>query len=324
VGCIWTPVTLSGLLVVVVHLGRSAYLADLCANFAGHLAVVAVMGCVALFACRRWGPAGVVGCSGALCMSIVLNGRLESAPDSARAEVGVLVLNCHTVGQSAEDVLSAVKSSNAALVVLIEPNRGIGRRIREDAALHELYPNIRGPSEGGPQQFTLSRWPLVDPEEGWRAFHRGRGAILASPRGPVGFLQLHPRSPRSPTDWRDGRRTVDEALRLAREFGDVPIIVAADLNSSPSGSRSRSLVQAGFARAKPLTELTGTYPAGWAWPFQVAIDDVWASAAWRLVRWEAVKIPGSDHLGVSVGLALDSWVQGADSSGERAPDRTRP
>jgi hypothetical protein len=181
------------------------------------------------------------------------------------------------------------------------------------------------PRQGDPYHITLSKWPLRDGEGAWHAFHRGRGAILQSPFGLVGFAHLHPQSPRSLSTWREGNHVVTEAVQLARtEFAGLPTLLVGDLNAAPSGARSMRLADSGFMRAKPLWTPTGTFPSWLVWPAQVAIDDVWVSREWRVISWETVRIPGSDHLGVCVSLSLDTGRAEPDSSGQRSGGRTRP
>jgi endonuclease/exonuclease/phosphatase family metal-dependent hydrolase len=47
----------------------------------------------------------------------------------------------------------------------------------------------------------------------------------------------------------------------------------------------------------------GTRPGG-AWPFSVAIDDVFVSPGSKVVSWKTVAIPGSDHAAV----VAEVWV----------------
>lgn len=268
-----------------------------------------------LLLCRRR-PQALLAGAGAIVAALPLSThRLPPAASGAPPDLRVLVLNTRTTNPFVEEIVDIVERSNASIVVVIEPSGDLARRLRDDAALRSIYPTIRMPSRGEPYQVTLSVWPLAAEGDGWRPFRRGRGVLLDAPCGPVAFVQLHPESPRTRAEWEEGNRAVGEALALARgAFAGFPVIIGADLNSSPAGARSRRVVRSGFDRAKPLTRGAGTYPASLFWPLRVALDDVWASPAWRRTSWETMRIPGSDHLGVCVGLSLDTGPRGSDPS----------
>ena len=276
--------------------------------------MVSVLGSLVLFLLRRIAPAIVLGLGALLMVSFLSLSRLPSASSEGLHSVRVLLLNTRTTNPKIVEIMSLIEHSGASIVVLIEPNADLARGLRDDARIRAIYPTIRMPSRGDPYQVSLSVWPVQDPADGWQAFDRGRGVVFETEFGPLAFIQLHPHSPRTLTKWREGNQTVREALALAHgKFSGIPLLLGADLNSSPGGSRSRRLARSGFERAKPMWYASGTFPAWSFWPFQIAIDDVWASGEWSRRSWKTVSIPGSDHLGVSVELSLDISYRGADS-----------
>lgn len=152
-------------------------------------------------------------------------------------------------------------------------------------------------------------------------------------------ILLHPPSPRSVERWLAGNEVVEAAVEMAsaaRQAG-LPVILLADLNSTPTGWRSRRLAQAGFRRAKPLLMPLGTWPTHAAlntagsglpdrsppgastsafqpdpddrvlvgrWPLAIAIDDAWVSEEWRVAGWSRGPSRGSDHWSVVVDVRL--------------------
>jgi endonuclease/exonuclease/phosphatase (EEP) superfamily protein YafD len=152
-------------------------------------------------------------------------------------------------------------------------------------------------------------------------------------------ILLHPPSPRSVERWLAGNEVVEAAVEMAsaaRQAG-LPVILLADLNSTPTGWRSRRLTQAGFRRCKPLTSALGTWPTHAAlntdgsglpnqsppgastsafqpdpddralvgrWPLSIAIDDAWVSDEWRVTGWSRGPSRGSDHWSVVVDVRM--------------------
>ncbi len=125
----------------------------------------------------------------------------------------------------------------------------------------------------------------------------------------VGVLALHPLSPRTEERWVMGNIVNDAAVEIvdAMRGEGLEVIVLADLNSTPSGVRSHRLcggtARGGLSRGKPVFEFVGTYPAKWAWPWRVAIDDVFFSEGLALRSWRLGEPMGSDHVPVYVEIA---------------------
>ncbi|MBX3385211.1 MAG: endonuclease/exonuclease/phosphatase family protein [Phycisphaeraceae bacterium] len=162
-----------------------------------------------------------------------------------------------------------------------------------------------------------SRWPMTawDIAEFGDAARRVIAGRVESPHGPFIVLAAHPRSPRDETRWRFGNDDVEvvaQAARKAESLG-LPVIVLADLNSTPSGARSRRLAESGLRRTKPLLKPLGTWPtqavpgvrgAVGRWPLAIAIDDALVSRHWSVRAWSRGESRGSDHWPILADLHL--------------------
>ncbi len=165
--------------------------------------------------------------------------------------------------------------------------------------------------------FVASRWPMVawDLSEFGPVSRRLIAGLVDSPHGPFVVIGAHPRSPRDQQRWSFGNQDVEvvaAAATKAREQG-LPLVVLADLNSTPSGSRSRRLASVGLRRSKPLLSALGTWPSDGVpgagglvgrWPLAIAIDDALVSSEWSVRTWTRGDSRGSDHWPVVVDLAL--------------------
>ena len=235
--------------------------------------------------------------------------RADSAP-GAGSSVRVVQCNAKTGGATPESVFALLRESGADLIALTEVSGDTLDRLRHDPEMLLRYPYRDVP----PWRLTntrliLSRWPIeplvvrpdLPPGDPRRAIRLVR---VLHGDGPFVVLVLHPRSPRTPSRWREGNELLEVAIETVREVASgEPLVVLADLNSTPTGGRSRRLREAlGVDRCKPLLALEGTYPAWLPWPLRVALDDAWVSSEWRVASWGTVSVPGSDHRAVEVGL----------------------
>jgi endonuclease/exonuclease/phosphatase (EEP) superfamily protein YafD len=200
------------------------------------------------------------------------------------------------------------------VVTLMELPRDIGRAMRSRGA-GERYAHMMtsGPIAGYAGWVTvLSVWPLEawnGPGAGGRADDRtGTMCVVAQrPQGPLGIVAVHASSPWAPGRWRVGNETARRAAAVARQMREagLPVIVVGDLNSSPTGTRSRRLASAvGVKRCKPLWRGAGTYPAWLVWPLTAAIDDALVSDDLSVAGWRTLECPGSDHSAVEMELVV--------------------
>ena len=152
----------------------------------------------------------------------------------------------------------------------------------------------------------------------WRADLR----VVQHPEHPFLLAVAHPPASRDPWRWDDGNRLVRNLVKQieeARRGIDLPVIVAADLNATPTSWRSVHLCRAArLSRGSPRLTLSGTYPSGWPAPLRFPIADFWMDRRVHLVRWCTVGGTESDHLAVRADAILPPSVK-ATLPGRRGP-----
>lgn len=286
-------------------------LGDLAAAFVPFAGVWLAL-CFLLALClKRWGCAAGLGL--AVLVSASLCSPLRAARGSGPAAFNVLAANVRNGNQEPEGLCEVIVGSGVDMIVLSEISGVTGPAIRRDTRISERYPYLLRVHPGGdaPRLFIMSRWPLEWANEG-REGQPERGAglgtcVVHTPMGPIGLIGMHAPSPRSNAEWLEGnRRAHDAASEAARlhELG-LRVVVAGDLNATPAGNRSLVLSrEGGVRRAKPFGTWNGTYPDSVPAIVSLPIDFVAVDAAFGVVRWERVGIPGSDHAGVIVGLTV--------------------
>ncbi len=247
-------------------------------------------------------------------IAVALGALAVHAPYAVRPRAGaterptdlrLLIHNTHSVNPETERVADAVIAHGADVVVLVDVSPDFVRAMPGLTALSDAYPHMlrRGPVPGlTGWRIVLSRWPLED-----RGTETELRCVVARPDRPFALLALHPASPRDGLRWRLGNGLVDSARDAARalEAEGLPVVVAGDLNSSPTGWRDRLLCAGdGLRRCKPRAALAGTFPAALPGPLRLALDDAWVSSAWRVCSWKTGRSAGSDHTSVLVELSL--------------------
>ncbi|MBL8764637.1 MAG: endonuclease/exonuclease/phosphatase family protein [Phycisphaerae bacterium] len=296
------------------HLGGLAWPVDLLGNFSSQLAAL-TMPALAWWLIRRRGrTASVAALALALHAWALIPGRAAWSGDPAgpdRTPLSVLTFNGLANNPTPERVFELLELGPADVVALVEAPQEVVAALPSRGTLRAVYPHITTPSGIYKQvgwQVILSRWPL-------RPFHADeaparpgvQAAIVDRPGGPFVMIITQPQSPRSPARWLLGNEIVRHAARTCREARaeGFPVVLGADLNSTPSGWRSRHLIgHTDLARCKPLLRAESTYPADRSWPLGIAIDDIWVSAGARVTSWETLDSAGSDHRPVRVGLSV--------------------
>lgn len=294
----------------------AGWLPDLLANLSAQLAALtAAATLLAAWRRRRAAVAVLALCCGA---HLVSHLRPERAPRGAGpARVQILVHNTGATNLDVGRVLRSVRESGADVVVLIESSGEVVRAIRREGGLSGVYPHVVAASPTPhltAWRLILSRWPLEDRSDGESA-----RCIVRSEHGDFALLALHPASPRTPERWAAGNELVEREAGAAAAFarGGLPVVVAGDLNATPTGWRNRVLCEgAGLRRGKPAWRPAGTFPAGAPRALRLALDDVWVSDGLAVAAWRVGGAHGSDHASVLAALTLTPAAPG----GPRTPD----
>lgn len=287
--------------------GARWWAADLLAAFAAQWALLSIAAAVFFAGWRRWDAAIICLAACAVALAPLRIGRTALA--AGEPDVRLLIMNAFVDSSRPDGALERILESDADIVCVLEPPDSLLDAMRASSALHDRYPTLDIPERAGAGwRVVMSRWPMsrIRPSQDAPARSHGRSWRIDTPSGPLVASVIHPESPRSPARWRDGNADVRAAIgwvrtRLSEER--APIVLFGDLNSTPSGWRSRALFrEAGLRRAKPLLRAVGTWPSAWSWPASLAIDDALVSERLEVVSWLTRRIPGSDHRAVEVGL----------------------
>jgi len=315
----WTPL-------VALAWRNRPYELDLLAQFAPHAAVLVgiVAACLATLRARRLAIEGgvVFAAISTLCLAAHYGGG-PAAPgsDGDRASLRIVTYNAKWVGPQPEDrFIDWLREQDADLVCLFDPPWSL---VQRDEWLAETYPHRITPRQGMWWSIVLlSRHPLrpaemaEHSEETKFSFIALRSVIATPNEGvEVVFTGMRPRSPRTREDWRRSLESVERDAHIFRDYVEdqgLPIILAADMNSTPTGRLHRT-----FAAISGLLTWGSPFGRG-TWPSQAAplislpIDRVWTTPD---VRIKSVVIGprfSSDHRPVVVDVEIPQQAQRAE------------
>ena len=284
----------------------------------------------------------------------------------------VLLFNASR-GQTSDAFLDDLRKWDPDIVVIAEPSPGVMRSWRAlvgppvkpiplsgaspdgpffepgahwQRGFHLPWPGIENDPALVGDVIIASRWgltPIAGSTEPYSKQDPGTAVasvianVPSAPGGQVLIVGLHPPSPRNSGRWELGNEMTRRAAALvedARSRG-TPVLVIGDLNSTPTGYRSRLLAGAGLKRAKPLMRLEGTWPTreglttavpadvnapnpadhaqaraqrssfGGNWPLTIAIDDALISDEFGVVSWTRSESRGSDHWPIVIDLTWE-------------------
>jgi len=318
----WVSIAIAAAMLAIAsaaHWGRSMWGTDLIANLAAQAGIVSALAAIWWLLRGRRIPFALSGLAAVLSALAVLAPGLD--PDARRLildepreparRVRILVANALAQNEN-RAVADAILAAGADVLCLHEPPWWMVEELKAGGRWREAYPHYWISDRAGPGfRVLLSRWPQHDARSLRRgarfaAIPVGRVAVLDRPAGALAIANIHPRSPRTPERWRQGLeivRTLDEMRREHIEPRGLPLIVAGDLNSTPTGRTSIDLASSlGLHRTKPLARATGTL--GPLWPASIAIDGVLAPPGVGVTEWRTLELPGSDHDGLLVELEL--------------------
>jgi endonuclease/exonuclease/phosphatase (EEP) superfamily protein YafD len=208
---------------------------------------------------------------------------------------------------------SVIHKRRPDIIVLIEADPAVAESVAADAGLKESHPFSVTPQRGlGWPILILSRFPLKpfqaagDRDRYRFLFSFRRASVVSLPFGEAILTAEHPPSPRTQAAWADGNQQLLLLGELVRQqFADtgLPLIVAGDFNTTPSGYRTRLLRDRLGLHADPLGVIPrGTWPSGCPAFFRLPLDRVWATAGVAFTSREVLENIGSDHRPVLVGI----------------------
>jgi endonuclease/exonuclease/phosphatase (EEP) superfamily protein YafD len=199
------------------------------------------------------------------------------------------------------------------IIVLIEAESSVVESVSTEKALRVRYPFGVLPQRGLAWPIIiLSRFPMKplmpagDRDRYKFLFSFRRAGVVSLPFGEVILTAEHPPSPRTRQSWADGNQQLLLLAELIRKpFAEtgLPVIVAGDFNTTPSGYRTRLLQNRTGLYGDPL----GLVPQG-SWPsrlpavWRLPLDRVWVTDGLAFSSREVLQNIGSDHRPVLVGI----------------------
>lgn len=282
------------------------YHADLAAHFGVFLVLGAAV-CSAASLVGRRGPLAYIACAG------VLAGVGGAARDYWPALFGfggegaVRLIHYNAHGRPLSPAFIAwVDAMEADVVCIAEAPAAlfVGSAAPFEGLDHALP---AGPSWRSPES-VYSRRPIETVESSMEEGGTLRLARLDLGDDRAALLSVHhPQSPRTRVTWRVSLRHSERsarALREARAELGLPMIVSADMNSTPHGRLHRAFARSSGLRRWGPGLFAGSWPAAFpAWA-ALPIDRVWVSESLRIASARVGPAFDSDHRPVVVEIGF--------------------
>jgi len=293
-----------GLASLAGFFGGTWWVFDLLANFRHQMAVGLIL-CTLLLVLGRWKKSAViVGVMTVFNLSVVLPlffdpGRPETS------DFRVLSFNIHASNRQFEDVISLVRESNADVVILHEVTSRWEGVIDEAAAAFDDWDYEVTRSRATGDLFgSLVLAPAGSAVESFGfGLSEPRAIEIVLPNG-VAILGIHPLSPY--TEVRHQQN--DQQLQFATDWAtsqEGPMVVVGDFNATPWSFPFRRLVAAAdLTNSARGFGLDLTYPADRSFLIRIPIDNLLHSEDLAVVDRRLGPATGSDHLPLTVDLAL--------------------
>ncbi len=247
--------------------------------------------------------------------------RSELTPRERRAEGGatfrLLIANVLMENEQHERLLEVIREAEPDVVLAVETNERWARALQP---LMAEYPHVvHQPQENYYGMILFSRLPLVDArikhmvQDDIPSVH----AVLELPSGDC--VKLHGLHPRPPEPLRDQDSTPRDAElvlmgRAIRAAGDVPTVVAGDLNDVAWSPVSELFLRlSGLLDPRVGRGFFNSYNANNP-IFRYPLDHVFHSNHFRLCELRRLPHIGSDHFPMLVELSYEP-----DASREQPP-----
>ncbi len=247
--------------------------------------------------------------------SFLLLPYLPGAPSALAgqsATLGVLELNLHYGLADTTRLAAEVDRRRPDVVVLAEVTDSTLKALTTKAWLARM-PHRLGTTGADANPATgvghaggtmiLSRFALTDLGRARNTESTNLAVRVAMPEHPFVLIGAHPANPEyGLSRWLQDGQSLAE---LASAHASEPLVVAGDLNATAEHLTLRELK----ARAGLTDTATGrgwhpTYPADGWYPPLIQIDHVLVSSAFTTSGLETFTVPGTDHRGLMVQLAV--------------------
>ena len=300
------------LVTVLGYFGERAWLLDLANEWRLQYALLALILAVALLALRAWAWLAAAVVAAGLNLWVVLpwviGGGPEVPPGVAGRDLRLMTLNVRVSNEDFAPIQRLLETHKPDVAVLLEVDRKWLREIRDLSAGYEV---VDTPTQEKFGTLLLSRRPLRDVR--FESFgDKWSSSIVADldvNGRPATVIATHPPAPISSKTWRNRNQHLRELARHVAGL-DAPVLVAGDLNVTMWSPHFRRLIEdGGLLDTRDGHGVLPTFPAtrlgvGFAWPLRIPLDHVLVSDEWVTLACETAPGVGSDHLPVSVDVAL--------------------
>ncbi len=308
--------------------GGVAWIIDGIAIFTAQTAMVGVGVALAALALRRRGAAALAGLATLVAFSgvalatraPVVSGSGVPANGPEGSVVRILVANTYVLNATPVAVAEFLDAQEVDAAIVLEAHQDLMQVLRDSSRpLRKRLPNAWIPPENWKGFWYLfTKWPQSGGPDSRGYLDQPhmvicsvveRPADLGGPFLMIGCHLFSPHTPKSRDEGNEKLKHIVGQIASRGEAAGLPVVVGGDFNCTPTAWRSRELTRpaseggGGLLRAKPWMTAEGSRPGG-AWPFSVAIDDVFVSPGSKVVSWKTVPIPGSDHAAV----VAEVWI----------------
>ncbi len=299
------------------------YMIDLVSQLAMQLGLACIFAGLGLMIVRerKWGGiTALAGCTTMLtAMAMAMRGNLpmtsmsEGGGDFVR--VRIVTFNAHSnVSQGDAAFEYWLLRQDADLVCIVDPPTNYPET---SPMVKEAFPYAAAPQYGMDWPILwLSRTPMESielvpyaEETKFSVPARRTLRVTVDDGAEVLFTGMYPRSPRYYSYWKQSVQSVrvDAAVirrwLAARGADALPLIIAGDFNSTPTG-RTHSIMRTSGLKAFSPVFGAGTFPAVLPRWFSLPLDRVWATDDVGIQRWAVGPEFKSDHRPVVVDLQV--------------------
>lgn len=295
-------------------LGRTHFAIDLFSHFRVQYLVIAAVVLLLCLVCRRWKLA--IGAAAAAVVNAAMILPLYHAPTAAAAPqatpLTVASVNLQFVNYDEDAIEDFLNHTDAEVVVLIELTYWHEEALEDMDTPFRLV--LTEPADHAfgigvmvrdtlPDTIALEdvRSRMIGPD------HIVRLAVeidLSVDDTPVRLLGIHPPPPMRDWAWRNRNDILASTGRIAAE-SDRPLVVIGDLNTTPwSPAFTDMLETGGLHNTQRGFGVQGTWPLKRNLPFTIPIDHCVVSDEWVVLDRRVGPETGSDHLPLTVTLAL--------------------
>lgn len=290
------------------HLAGNSWTVALGA-FSGHLMSLGPLGVVAWVVARRRAAAVLALALTAVVVAVLAPSYVGGPAGGGGPSLTVLTANVRLGEADADSLVAEVRRTQADVLLLQE----LTPELRDQLAargIDSLLPHSLLDTGPGADGIGLwSRWPLTDQVRDHLTFPYLSARLELGdglPRPTVLAFHAAGPWPQPADEWAQDLAALPGVLdRVAAAADGAPVLVGGDFNATWGNANFRALLRDGYQdSAEQLgAQWTATYPAGSAVPPLIGIDHLLVRGA-GAESLRTVQIPGSDHRGLLVRVAL--------------------